>query len=1341
MFIRSTRLKLILSVLFIFAMGACGGAGGCGACAAMQPLPGGKLPADQTVEGGAQIRVTPQGFNKLTAILPSLVNQQFTTGFCIPEGSVGTPSGGFLATGANYCSGHPSTSCPLGCLVNVALNPNGLTTSVKNQQALNLKLSTKLSTSVHLDGQVVGIGFSCTLAASSNDLTADLDIALDTDPTTGELTVHLSNINSFTLNLDFNGCGPISTVAGLATTILDSFIGQLIAGLLTPTVDNLIQGFLPRPLGLVGMMDVGNLLAGLSPNTKALLEARVTPGGYVHLNANGLSLGVITGINSDRDPTTRTPGLASEPALCVPPLPAPELGAAPTSLPTTSRGTFGLGVASAFNGAPDPGTDVAVGISETTLDLAGHHLVTSGALCLGVGTSFVKQLSVGTISLLVPSLGQLASDRGNDPLLLVTRPQRALDFTIGDNTIASPALTIGVDHLEVDFYAFLYERYVRAFTLDLSMNVGVNLEFEQTAGQPAKIKPTLVGISPSQVKITVLNSEFVKEAPADLEAVLPSVFSLVTPLLGNLPEITVPPFAGFQLDNLAIQHVTTSQDDFLAIYASLGASPLMRQIASRDALMSSAVTAMDAAIPAAPAPSTAQARLAGVVTPTPDRIRGALRHDLDGALPRVTFDVDTRDAAGQPIEWSYQLDDGMWRPWRGGSPLVIEDQAFAWQGKYTIGLKSRVAGDYHTVSEPIQIPVIIDSVPPQIFTDQAAWNGDSYEIPAFDIVSEHALQYAFGKPGSSAPESAWTSGGMPGGKIELSREDAAAYQGEDGKVAVFVKDEAGNTSIALVAPLPAQASGAGCACRTQGAPSAGSFLLIIVVGGLIFRSRGPRGPRRSGRPRWSGRRRQLRRAIVTGTLWAGGSVAMSLQPGCSCGTKPQAQSCESVNDCALPCPLGQLPFCSDNTCTCLDDVPPGRIGPYSDVAVGPDGTIWVSAYAQTHGDLVVAKATGGPIPDEAWEWVDGVPAGPVTIPGAKIRGGIEDDGPDVGMYTSIAVGPDGAPMVSYFDRDTGSLKFAQKVNGTWQTHIVDRGTDSMASGKLGANGALVGMYTSLTLRSDDGRPGIAFLAHVNDAKGARAEVRFVSAQTPYPASAGDWQSWVVDTAPLPPDDPANPGLYPLPEGLGLFIDSARMPNQAPVVAYYDRGSGDLKLAKFNAQAGQFAAAKVLDGSSGVDAGWTPSVAVDAKGVVHVAYVDATANDLKYITDATNATPQVIDDGYRVDGQTVDGLPKPVFDFVGDDASIVMPPTGGPFVAYQDATTQELLLAQQQANGTWTHTSIAGATTPWPGGYGFFAATAVGKNQLVMSTWVVDLPAGNNDGPHVSWVEVFSRPLP
>src|SRR5262249_42299840 len=202
----------------------------------------------------------------------------------------------------------------------------------------------------------------------------------------------------------------------------------------------------------------------------------------------------------------------------------------------------------------------------------------------------------------------------------------------------------------------------------------------------------------------------------------------------------------------------------------------------------------------------------------------------------VTFDVDVRDAAGRELEWSYQLDGGLWRMWRRGAPLVIEDPAFVWQGKYTIGLKSRVVGDYHTVSAPIQVPVIIDSVAPNILVDQAAWSGDTYRVPAFDSVSGQQLQYAFGRPGQGQ-ETGWTSGGT----IELSRDVGEAYRDDHGQVAVFVRDEAGNTAGAVLAPL----SQAPVGCNAGG----GGGWLLAVAGLLLV---GRRRVARAGR--WLRRR-------------------------------------------------------------------------------------------------------------------------------------------------------------------------------------------------------------------------------------------------------------------------------------------------------------------------------------------------------------------------------------------------------------------------------------------------------------------------------------------------------
>ncbi|MDQ3366037.1 MAG: hypothetical protein M3680_11475 [Myxococcota bacterium] len=1328
----------MLSVVFILAMGACGNFGSCGACGATTPLPADTsatlrgLPKDQTVEGGAQIRVTPQGFAKLTSILPTVLNQQLSAGFCVPRGEVGNCAGG-LGTGACYCTANNGGGCNPGCKVNVGLNPNGLQLSVTSSQRLNLRLSTNISTTVRIQGQVVGVDFTCNLGVSSNNLNGDLDILLGTRPSDGELTLRLERINNFNLGLDFSGCGPLSSIGNFVSTVLDSFIGEFIVDLLTPTINNLIQSFLPNPLGMAGMVNLASLLEGISPGTDGTLEARIVPGGYADLINNGMSLGVITGINADEDLSTRTAGLTSEPHLCVPPLAAPNFGAPPANLPLSARSTFKLDRAGAFTGGTgnEPPADLAMGLSETMLDQLGHHLVTSGGMCLGIGTSYINQLNVSTVGLLVPSLADLGSDDGNDPLLLVTRPQRALDFTIGNNTATSPALSIGISNLEVDFYAFLYERYVRAFTMDLSMNVGINLEFEQLPGQPARIKPTLVGISSSEVQIKVINSQFVSESAARLESVLPSVFDLVTPLLGNLPAIDVPSFAGFSLSNLSIQKVTTSQDDFLALYASLGAGAMLKNLAHTDHLAAAVVKDLDSQIAVQQPQSQGRIKLLRVATPDVAQVRSALAQEPAGVMPEVVFEVDRFDARGRELEWSYNLNGGMWRAYQSGTgPLVIRDRAFAWQGRYTIGLQSRVKGDYTTTSAVTETPVVIDSVGPRIVTAKAAWNGDRYEVPLFDIVSDKAVQYAFARPRDADPILRWTAGGT----ASIDRMAIASYLQED-ELAVYARDELGNVSIALLAPFHGQPGEAGCACDTGGGPSGGGIVLVLIVGGVLVGGRRRRGHlagrlRRVVRGLRTFARTRAGRTVTTLAAWVVISTAVSLAPGCSCGNASE-KSCETVADCGPDfCPEGEIPFCIDNTCVCSDDIPIGRVGPYSDVAVAADGTIWVSGYAQTYGDLVVTRAIPGRIPDESWEWVDGVPDGPVVVDGGKYRNGVAEKGEDVGMYTSIAVAKDGSPMVTYFDRDTASLKFARKNGDVWEKHTIEAGSGTLTE----FSGELLGMYTSLTLRTDDGRPGVAYLAHVADATGTRAEVRFAASQVPFPTSAGDWMTWVVDSAPLPPEDPASPDVYPLPGGLGLFVDVARMPDQAPVVVYYDRTRGELRMSKFNTATGQFAAAVVLDGTGDNDAGWSPSVAVGADGVVHVAYVAATGDDLRYITTAPNARSEIVDDGYRVVGVTVDNLPKPEFHFVGEDAGLVLANNGQtPMISYQDGTTQELLLTDKKSDGTWNRISVAGAVEPWPGAYGFFASSAVSGTEIVMSTWVINQTLGEN------WVEVFKRP--
>lgn len=1301
---------LLLAAVTLLS-GACGGGSGCGGCNEVQPLPAGGLPADQTVEAGAQIRVTPSGMAKVQDLARGVVEGVLGNGVCIPPTNLGN-----VLASASLCQSNQG-QCTPGCDVDLTID--SITISPTDPQTLRFSVQVDAVAQVPVSFRVVGVPGSCTVTAVASNVVLTADLAAGLDAGNGELQLRVAQVVRPNINVTFSNCGLGSEILNLLRGFLSGYIADAIVAIVRPALENLLRDLLPDPLGLVGVVDVGGLLSGFSSGSTGSIEARLVPGGHVHFTPadGGLSLGMITGINADRDPSTRTPALDSEPARCVPPLPAPDFTTAPHSLPRTPRSTFILPTSPAFDGAPDPANaDLAFGLSETTFDLLGHHLVTSGAACLSVGTAQVSRLTLGTFGIISPSLAALGSEARNDPMLLVTRPTSAVDFAIGDGTATSPSVTMKLKDFDIDVYAFLYERYTRAFTMSLSLDVGLNLEFEQPPGEPVSIKPILIGVSSSNVRIQVANSEFVRETKDSLETVLPAIFDLVTPLLGDLPSFALPSFAGFSLENLSVRKVTTAEDSFLAVAGTLGASTLPIA-ATRPSLASAA---------ASPPPRVvATARLAGVEVPALDDVRRALRGEAE-TLPKITLDVDRVDAQGRELEWSWRLDHGLWRPYSGAAPLVLQDRSFAFQGDVTIGLMARAKGDYRTVSEELRVPVRLDSVPPHLVQEETSWQDGGLTVVGFDVVAGRDVEVAFGAPGADRPATAWQPGGR--GALDAAGLGALARGGE---VVVFLRDPSGNTDAVLVTPFHGQV-GAGCGCSGGGEPRGGALLLaLVVLGAARGRRRGEaaRGsrpvPAQGGARR--GGARGAWRMLGVGALILGGSA---LVPGCSCGSHA-SRACEVVQDCAGFCGAGDVAFCIEGTCVCTDDIEPGRIGPYTDLAVSERGVAWVVAYAQNHGDLVAVQAKAGRIAPESWEWVDGVPDGPVAVENAKIRGGIAAEGPDIGMYPSVAVTSRDEPRISYFDRDSASLRYAAKVDGVWQKHVVDAGTGALD----GAAGSLVGMYTSLTLRADDGRPGIAYLAHVKDEAGVHAEVRYASAQVPDPKVAADWLIKVVDTAPLPMLTPDMPNLYPLPAGLGLFIDSARLQNQAPVVVYYDRGAGQLKLSAFNPTQDRFDPAVVLDGGGGNDAGWSPTIAVDSVGKVHVAYVGATHDDLEYIkVDTGSSSPEIVDDGYRIVGDTAGGLPKPEYHFVGDDASLLITLNGQPVIAYQDATSHELLLARRDGAGVWSRTTVAGDEVPFAGAYGFFAAAAATSSKLYLANWVLD-PAADDQ-----WVEVFERGL-
>ncbi|MBI5490898.1 MAG: hypothetical protein HY905_26435, partial [Deltaproteobacteria bacterium] len=356
------------------------------------------------------------------------------------------------------------------------------------------------------------------------------------------------------------------------------------------------------------------------------------------------------------------------------------------------------------------------------------------------------------------------------------------------------------------------------------------------------------------------------------------------------------------------------------------------------------------------------------------------------------------------------------------------------------------------------------------------------------------------------------------------------------------------------------------------------------------------------------------------------------------------------------------------------------------------------------------------------------------------RGGISTPGDDVGKYTTIAVGADGEPRVAYYDVTHGALKWAVHSASGWSVRsgpIDDQGdAGRFADMAIGADGLAVISYNAIEERSDI--PG----AYVSKLKVARGSDASGSLWTIDEVESMDIPCWAdlcgedlvclassrTCATPAPEDDCGATGCatgqacvaavcedlfespIDFPEGVGIVTGIDFAPDGTPVAVYYDRGAwdraagevrphGDLKQAALVSGAWTVT---VLDGAGG-DAGWYPSLDIDAAGQRHISFVDGIAETLVYLNP---------DSGVRevVDGRTIAGRERNI---VGDDSTIRVTASGEIWIAYQDATARTLLLAHRTAPGTWEVRSVDTEDSS-----GFFANMTLGTDgeTPVLSTY-------------------------
>lgn len=469
----------------------------------------------------------------------------------------------------------------------------------------------------------------------------------------------------------------------------------------------------------------------------------------------------------------------------------------------------------------------------------------------------------------------------------------------------------------------------------------------------------------------------------------------------------------------------------------------------------------------------------------------------------------------------------------------------------------------------------------------------------------------------------------------------------------------GRQAVPLSSNFHGQSGGGGCSCETG---RGGAGWLVVLVIGLMLLSR--RALRRFA---WHARR-------IGAVVWL---AAVACLPGCSCGNP-----------------------CGDVECL-PGDVEHGGGGRWTSIA-SDQNRVLVASYETMLGDLVVVDATD--ISSLKYVVADGVPPDvkPTHDPDTY-RGGIEDAGPNVGAWTSVAV-YDGKGYVAYQDRDEGTLKFAfeSDKNKKWDSYVLD------------ADDVETGRYASMIIDADH-HPVVAYLAiGVDDNSGHRlTELRLKRAGSSNPGSSGDWASALIAAAPgscgglcgsdqcvvgvMPTDaqecvvpqagctcadteacvagvcrEKVNePKVVSLPGGTGLYVSLVVLPDGRLAATYYDMSRRALVISVENSKNTGAFTESILDGNVvGSDRGmWTAAV-VGSDGTVHIAYQDALGDQLMYTTwNNAPGTPEIVDDGQRPNDRT-----HPV----GAGGAIYLA-NGAPVILYQDGLKADVSTAAR--NGT------------------------------------------------------------
>jgi MYXO-CTERM domain-containing protein len=1316
---------LVAGMALIASLVACGD-GGCGGCAecGIAPIPG-AYPLEHRIENSAQVRLSPTGIGFIEENIAAIVAIALGDGEGLRfpvEGPID------VALGIEICTDNDcAAQIEIVGLEAEPVAPNILRAlirvNVDSRSRAGLREAWSGDCNIDIDTRAGRpyVGIQADLVFANTTQAARLDYT----------RVRVENIemvealetDDFDISGGFLGSCAIANVFG---GILTGLIEDQVGGLLQETIDEQLcqtRGPVQCPTGTFAVPDEdpdsvcrfgpsadsecvpiligtdgrgdlgGTLLGGFSPGTHANAQFLLASGREGEAVRNGMSLFFYGGFMGTDRTFTQTPAHNS----CVPLIDRVTIGGTEVTfdpalgppLPTIPR-------LEAFRGSPERDAHVGIGIAEAYMDYAGYGMFDSGMLCLGAGTRLSQMLSTALVSAAIMSLPDLTHPITNAPLTVAVRPQTPPDFTIGAGGMEDPLLQIALNTLQIDFYVWSTERYVRFMTFQTNLRIGIDLAVE--AGQ---IVPMIRFVSASNS--TVTNSELLEERPDQLASTLETLIStLAGQLTSGISPFDLPEIMGFELEVPAdgLTRVTEGSNNFLGLFANLrlaGPSPIVAPVET-------SLSVTDLSL---------------------DRESMHPEHWNEGTGNTVWLHFGAQGPLGVEYEYAYRIDEGPWSAWTTDERIQIDDDVLLLQARHNIEARARVAGEPTSVDEtPASADLLIDILAPRVIIERT---GDSVEVIAHDVVTDDdALEYRYSIDG------VWT---------DWVRDADAEVPHDDSQVIVEVRDEAGNVGRAeagLIRGLPDPGAENNCGCVAPGSgPNApiGLMVLFAIGGATLLR-----------------RRRFLVVGAAALALIAGCECGTPMPPEpCDGECSRDELCCEATMESEDMCVEFDIDALCEPGYECDDDnvvidetceitcsecmvrpaLDPGNLATDLDMVVDGSGMATISGYnggfaggndSELYGDLVVGQWSGGEV---SWEIVDGAPSMPITNDPAGWRGGVSAPGDDVGRWTSIV--SDGANfLVSYYDATNSALKMATGGPGNWAIHTVDDAGDS-------------GRYSSMVLAG--GVPTVAYLRMQESATApgqVNGTVMVATANIAVPTAPTDWTITEVASAPMPCraafcasgttclesgqcvtptsdcGDACGSGdvcfngsctasvpsgyVEDLPPAYGLYTSLAVDPTGGLGLVWYDRTTGN------------------IFGASNTGAGWTPpfwidgylsddefigdcgqgaDLFIDEGGLWHVSYIDGTEETLRYSTvnDGVVQSSEIVDDG-STDGMTrhTDGR-----HIVGDDSSIVVATGGALRIAYQDATAQHAVVAVRGGGGGQfliTHFDTVGSTGYW-----------------------------------------------